>query len=180
MQQLSDAELVRRAQKDESEAIGVLFDRHHMRIFRYIRARIFDTQTAHDITGEVFLRMVANIHTFQPRGVPFTAWLYQIARNYLADFIRKESRMKIVPMAEGSDASHTAVNPAAVIEQKLETEAILEALNHLDNIQRDVLILRFLVGLSLQETAGSLGKTVAAVKSIQFRGLKAMKVLVNE
>ncbi|UCC50784.1 MAG: RNA polymerase subunit sigma-24, partial [Anaerolineaceae bacterium] len=95
MQQLSDAELVRRAQKDESEAIGVLFDRHHMRIFRYIRARIFDTQTAHDITGEVFLRMVANIHTFQPRGVPFAAWLYQIARNYLADFIRKESRMKI-------------------------------------------------------------------------------------
>jgi RNA polymerase sigma-70 factor (ECF subfamily) len=179
MQQLSDAELVRRAQKDESEAIGVLFDRHHMRIYRYIRARIFDTQTAHDITGEVFLRMVANIHTFQPRGVPFTAWLYRITRNYLADFIQKESRMKIVPLAEGFNASHADVNPVAVIEQKLETEALLEALNHLDNIQRDVLILRFLVGLSLQETADSLDKTVAAVKSIQFRSLKAMKVLVN-
>ena len=179
MQQLNDVELVRRAQKGESEAIGVLFDRHHMRIYRYIRARIFDTQTAHDITGEVFLRMVANIHTFQPRGVPFTAWLYQITRNYLADFVQKESRMKIVSMAEGSNASHTAVNPAVVIEQKLETEALLEALNHLDKIQRDVLILRFLVGFSLQETADILDKTVAAVKSIQFRSLKAMKVLVN-
>ena len=179
MQQLSDAELVRRAQKDESEAIGVLFDRYHMRIYRYIRARIFNTQTAHDITGEVFLRMVANIHTFQPRGVPFTAWLYRIARNYLADFIQKESRMKIVPMVEGSNASNTGVNPVVVIEQKLETEALLEALNHLEKIQRDVLILRFLVGLSLQETADTLDKTVSAVKSIQFRSLKAMKVLVN-
>ena len=87
--------------------------------------------------------------------------------------------MKIVPMDEGSNASHTAVNPVAVIEQKLETEALLEALGRLDKIQRDVLILRFLVGLSLQETADSLDKTVAAVKSIQFRSLKAMKVLVN-
>lgn len=179
MQQLSDAELVRRAQKGESEAIGVLFDRHHMRIYRYIRARIFDTQTAHDITGEVFLRMVANIHTFQPRGVPFSAWLYRVTRNYLADFVQKESRMKIVPMAEGSIASRTAVNPVVVIEQNLETEALHEALDHLDKTQRDVLILRFLVGLSLQETADILDKTVAAVKSIQFRGLKAMKVLVN-
>ena len=179
MQQLSDAELVRRAQKDESEAVGVLFDRHHMRIYRYVRARIFDTQTAHDITGEVFLRMVENIHTFQPRGVPFTAWLYRITRNYLADFIQKESRMKIVPLAEGSNTRHTAVNPLALIEQKLETEALLEVLNHLDKIQRDVLILRFLVGLSLQETADTLDKTVSAVKSIQFRSLKAMKVLVN-
>lgn len=87
--------------------------------------------------------------------------------------------MKIVPMAEGSIASRTAVNPVVVIEQNLETEALHEALDHLDKTQRDVLILRFLVGLSLQETADILDKTVAAVKSIQFRGLKAMKVLVN-
>jgi RNA polymerase sigma-70 factor (ECF subfamily) len=179
MQQLTEAELIRRAQNGESEAIGVLFDRHHMRIYRYIRARIFDTQTAHDITGEVFLRMVANIHTFQSRGVPFAAWLYQITRNYLADFVKKENRMKIVPMAEGSFASHAAVNPTVVIEQKMETEALQEALNQLDKIQRDVLILRFLVGHSLQETADILDKTVSAVKSIQFRSLKAMKVLVD-
>ncbi|MDX1415140.1 MAG: sigma-70 family RNA polymerase sigma factor [Candidatus Promineifilaceae bacterium] len=179
MQQLSDADLVRRAQSDDSEAIGLLFDRHHWRIFRYIRARIFDTQTAHDITGEVFLRMVANIHTFQPRGIPFTAWLYRIAHNYLADHINKESRMTIVPMVEESITAHTAVNPVAVLEQKLESEALLEALDNLKEIEREVLILRFLAGFSLRETADAVDKTVSAVKAVQFRGLKAMQLLFS-
>lgn len=180
MQQLKDADLVKRAQKGDSEAVGVLFDRHHLRIYRYVRARIFNTQTAHDVTGEVFLRVVSHIHTYRPMGVPFTAWLYQITRNYLADFVQKENRLETVPMAEAAYASHTAVNPVAVVEQKIESESLLEALTELDETHRDVLILRFLVGLSLKETAETMDKTVAAIKSIQYRGLKMMKVLVKD
>jgi hypothetical protein len=69
MHDLSDAELVDRAQYGNPEAVGLLYDRHHTRIFRYIRARIYDTHLAQDLTGEVFLQMVAHLADYQITAV---------------------------------------------------------------------------------------------------------------
>lgn len=68
MQNLSDIELAQHAQQGDMEAIGALYDRHQLRIYRYVRARIYDTQLAHDLTGDIFLRMVTHIQTYQQIG----------------------------------------------------------------------------------------------------------------
>ena len=176
MQQLTDSELALEAQRGEAEAIASLYDRHHMRIYRYVRARIFDTQTAHDVTGEIFLRMLANIHTYQPMNVPFTAWLYRIAHNHVVNHIQKEQQSQRLPAYHSSvNGTQSGVNPSLVVEKQMEAEGVLAVLEQLDETQREVLILRFILGMSLREVADSIDKTVAAVKSIQHRGLKAMK-----
>jgi RNA polymerase sigma-70 factor (ECF subfamily) len=175
MPELSDVELALQGQRGNIEAVGVLYDRHQLRIYRYVRSRIYDEQLAHDLTGEVFLRMVRGMPGYRPSAAPFTAWLYRIAHNLLVNHIQKENAMQMVPMQE---ADQTAVNPSTLVEQQLELEAVLAALAQLEPEQQEVLRLRFLVGLSLQEVAGALDKSVAAVKSIQHRGLKMMKVMV--
>lgn len=180
MQQLSDVELAQQAQDGNVEAVGLLYDRHQARIFRFVRARIYDNALAQDLTGEIFLRMVTHLPTYRPLGVPFTAWLYSMARNHLANHIQKEESRRLAFLHYTGNGSHTAVNPTRIVEQQLELEMVLAALAQLEADQRDVLTLRFLVGLSLQEVADALHKSVAAVKSIQHRGLKMMRILAPQ
>ncbi len=171
-----DNALVKRAQAGETAVIGELYDRHQERIYRYIWSKIGNQQLAEDLTGEVFTRMVTHIPGYKIGQTPFHAWLYQIARNLLADTYRKEAYRKTEPLdtavnyQDGATMIHTAV------EQKLDIEQIHEALDLIDPLQREVIVLRFMVGMSLQEVAFTLDKTVGAVKTLQHRGLKALRV----
>lgn len=181
MQALSDAELVQRAQKNgDLEAVGALYDRHYQKIFRYVRARIYNTQRAQDVTGEVFLKMVANLPDYRLTAVPFTAWLYRIARNHVINELgRKENQYQDVPLAHAQAVSEAAANPARLVEQRMMLEAVQQRLADIDDTQREVILLRFLLGYSLQEVAEMLGKTVAAVKSIQHRGLATLEAVMK-
>src|SRR5512139_408824 len=95
LRQASDAELVQLIHKSPSstpegrEAIGILYDRHQARIFRYLWIRVSSSQQAEDLTGEVFTRMVAFLPRYQQREMPFLAWLYRIAHNLLVDQYRR-------------------------------------------------------------------------------------------
>ena len=175
MQELDDMELVERAQSGNIAAVGELYDRHRPQIFRYIRFRVANVQVAQDLTGEVFLRMVDHLPKFQPRGVPFSAWLYRIARNLIIKQGQKESKQPIVSLEYANNVGQNSNNPALVVERQLEMEWVLQGLERIDEIQREVIILRFIVGLSLKETAQVLEKTVAAVKTWQHRGILALQ-----
>jgi RNA polymerase sigma-70 factor (ECF subfamily) len=180
MHDLSDAELVERAQNGAPEAVGLLYDRHHTRIFRYLRARIYDTHLAQDLTGEVFLQMVAHLPDYRSTGVPFSAWLYRIAHNHLVNHIgRKENQYQHVPLVWVGSLGHKDDNPAQVVERQLALEEVQQALERIDETQREVIILRFWLGYSLKEVAALLDKTVAAVKSQQYRGLLALEVAMK-
>jgi RNA polymerase sigma-70 factor, ECF subfamily len=180
MHDLSDAELIDRAQNGDPEAVGLLYDRHRTRIFRYIRARIYDTQLAQDLTGEVFLQMVAHLTDYRVTAVPFSAWLYRIAHNHLVNHIaRKESRYQHLPLALAGDIGHPEANPARLVERQLTLETVQQALEGIDDTQREVIILRFWLGYSLKETAVMLGKSVAAIKSQQHRGLLALEAALK-
>ena len=151
----SDADLVRSAQKGNVSAIGELYDRYNERIFKYVWIRVSNKRRAEDLTGEVFARMITHLHDYREMGIPFSSWLYRIAFNLVVDYYRKEKNRAV--------------------------EKLQLALDKLDESQREVIILRFLVGLSLREVAGGLDKTVAAVKSLQHRGLVALRLaLVQE
>lgn len=178
MQELDDMELVRQAQSGNITAVGELYDRHRSRIYRYIRFKTANAQVAQDLTGEVFLRMVDHLSGFQPRGVPFSAWLYKIARNLIIKQGQQESRQPLVSLAYAGPASQNGDNPALVVERRLEMERVWQGLDNIDESQREVLILRFIAGLSLKETADTLEKTVAAVKTLQHRGTRALQAVL--
>ncbi len=175
MHVLQDLELIQQAQKGNSSAIGALFDHHHEPIFRFIWSRVQDQAIAEDLTGEVFTRMVISLPGYRDNGVPFRAWLYRIARNLITDHHRKVGGRQIVDIAQTNEISAEQDDPMQQVEAILTVEKVQQALERIDPTQREVVELRFLAGLSLQEAADTLDKTVAAVKSLQHRGLKALR-----
>ena len=175
----SDVTLVNEAQKGNVNAVGDLYDRYQPRIYKYVRARIHDHHKAQDLTGEVFLLMIKNLSTYRDMGVPFSAWLYRIAHNLLINHFQKETRAELVPISFAENSNHRVSNPSFVLEQQLEIEGLLQALEKLEDIQREVIILRFLADLSLKEVSHIVDKTVAAVKAIQHRGLLALKITLD-
>jgi RNA polymerase sigma-70 factor (ECF subfamily) len=174
MRDSSDAELISRAQRGEVNAIGWLYDRHRESIFRYLWIRLDDRQLAEDLTGDVFMRMLDALPRYRQKGLPFRAWLYRIAHNLLIDHFRKMNHQTTVSL-EVAEELGTDVEPGRTIEQRQLTEQLQAALMRLEPTQSEVITMRFLAGLSLQETALALGKTEAAVKALQYRGLNGLR-----
>lgn len=176
----NDADLVARAQGGDVDAVGELYDAHHEHIFRYVWSRVRDKQLAEDLTGETFTRMVVNLASYRAMDVPFRAWLYRVARNLIVDHYRKEDGRSSLPLSYAESVSGGGSHPGPIVEQKLVLERVQEALAQIDPLQRDVIVLRFVAGLPLQEVALALDKTVAAVKSLQHRGLKSLRVALKQ
>ena len=161
------------------EAVGELYDRHHTRIFRYLWSRLRDPHLAEDLTGEVFVRMVRDLPRYRPRGIPFRAWLYRIAHNLAVDQQRLQGRHPLVSLDDAESLHAEGQDPEARVERQITVERVERALETLDPTQREVIVLRFLVGLSLREAAAMLDKTVGAIKSLQHRGLVALRAALN-
>lgn len=168
--------LVQQAQNNNPNAVGALYDQHYQPLFRFIWSRVQDQATAEDLTGELFVRMVHSLPNYRANGAPFRAWLYRIARNLITDHHRKHSGPEALDLAQTADLSTTQNDPMQLTETKLTVEIVQHALGRIDPAQREVVELRFLAGLSLQEVADTLDKTVAAVKTLQHRGLSALRL----
>lgn len=179
MAKIDEAQVVKHAQGGDVDAIGTLYDRHHQSIFRYVWSRVGDQQLAEDLTGEIFTRMVANLPGYQPTSVPFRAWLYRIARNLIVDEHRRENGRFPVPITRAENLSD-GHNPGAIVEQRLVLDQIQTALAGIDPVQQEVITLRFIAGLPLSDVAHALDKSVAAVKSLQHRGLKALRAALKQ
>jgi RNA polymerase sigma-70 factor (ECF subfamily) len=173
---LSSLELITLAQQGDAEAIGALYDAHCQAVHRYFSARLGHQQTAEDLTGEVFRRMLTGLPRYRAIDLPFRAWLFRIAHNLLVDHYRRESGRAVVPLAEAENVSEGEVDPVSAVEQKLTMEHAHRALCELEPAQRDVLALRFLSGLSLKETALAMGRTEDAIKALQRRGLVSLRL----
>jgi RNA polymerase sigma-70 factor (ECF subfamily) len=171
----SGSGLILLAQRGDVDAIGTLYDQHHQALFRYIWLRVGEHSLAEDLTGDVFVRMLAALPRYRPTQATFRAWLYRIAHNLLVDHYRKEGIRVSAPLQQAETQSADDETPLTLFEQKLTVERLRRALAALEQTQREVVTLRFLSGLSLQETAVVLGKTEAAIKALQHRGLAALR-----
>lgn len=185
MQNSSDTELIKLAQDKRAnstvgaEAVGVLYDRYHEAVFRYIWSRVSDPQLAEDLTGDVFTRMVINLPKYQTTGAPFKTWLLSIARNLVIDDYRKASSRYQLPIEEIENYSADEQSPAEIVENQIFIEQVKIALKELKPIKQDILILRFIVGLPLREVASILGKNIGSIKVIQHRALKELRTIVE-
>jgi RNA polymerase sigma-70 factor (ECF subfamily) len=117
--------------------------------------------------------MVAQLPRFVYRGRPFLAWLYTIARHCVVDHQRRNGRVALQPLSE--QLPDTAVGPEQQAHFTLEQQRLRQAVGQLTEAQRDVVILRFIEGRSVAETAELLDKTEGAVKTLTRRALAALR-----
>jgi RNA polymerase sigma-70 factor, ECF subfamily len=167
-----------RIQSESSLAAEELYREHHEHIFRFIWSRVYDAQQAEDMTGEVFTRMVANLSGYRDRSLPFRAWLYRIARNLIIDHHRKE--ISADALAQSIDQSTAELSIEEQAETTLTLKQVQRALQNIDPEQREVVELRFLGELSLEEVSLVMNKSIPAVKALQHRGLASMRTHLKE
>ncbi len=172
---------VDRARRGDQAALADLYDWYMARIFRYAMARLGNTAEAEDLTEEVFLKMLNAISDFHWKDVPFSSWIFRIAHNQVASHFRKTAQRG----GPASGLSEYMVDwrdgPAAAVEQSMTIEAVRRATGTLPEAQRDVIVLRFAVGLSITETAKALGKREGNVKALQHKAVaRLQKMLAPE
>ena len=171
-------DLVARAQAGESEAFGSLYDRYVDVVYRYIYYRVSNQSLTEDMTSETFLRALRRITSFTWQGRDFGAWLVTIARNIIADHF-KSSRYKLeVTTGEMLDADRATDGPENEVLDNLTNITLLEAVKMLGAEQQECVVLRFLQGFSVTETALAMGKTDGAIKALQYRAVQSLKRLL--
>lgn len=175
--EIADAALIRKAQQGYTDAFGELYERYSVNIFRFVCLRLGSHQDAEDITEEIFLRAWHNLPKYDERGVPFAAYLFQIARNALIDHYRKNRTP--VSSIDDLDLSGSDPDPEDSVSHKLDFLELQKVMVFLPEDYKNVLTLRFLNGLSPEETATMMNRSEGAVRVLQFRALAALKRLLN-
>ena len=174
-----DTPLVLRAIGRDQEAFGELYDRHVVRVYRHIYYMVGNATEAEDLTAQAFMKAWEAIERYQIRGAPFVSWLLRIAHNLGVSHLR--SRKETSEVHEGIVDTKPRRDPETAYQQTAEEELVREAIMHLREEQRQVIILRFIEDLDYREVADIIGKSVAAIRVIQHRALnslrKQMKVL---
>jgi RNA polymerase sigma-70 factor (ECF subfamily) len=158
---------VRRAQGGDREALRFLYLRYKNNVYGYVLSILRDEHEAEDVTQHVFLKLMLVIHKYQPRTVPFSAWVIRVARNVAVDHQRQR---RALPVEEVYDVSVPADDSDRQRRWGLE-----QALRTLPDDQRDVVLLRHLVGLSPGEIATQMGRTEASIHGLHHRARHALR-----
>ena len=166
--------LVQQAASDP-EAFGELYSRHVRRIYNYIYYRTGDYQDAEDLTARVFQRALNHVGSFEDQGVPFSAWLYRIAHNLVANWHRDRSRRPLVPLDDHVVETGTSTHPEAVAVAEEENEMLLAMVRNLSPDRQQLLILKFVERLSNAEIGEIMGRTEGAIKSLYHRTLNSLR-----
>jgi len=172
--------LVELARKGDTEAFGLLYDHYHAAVYRFLFYRTRSTALAEDLTSETFFRALRSMTGFRWQGKDFGAWLMTIARNLATDHFkagRTRLEMATEDMGQHDD---TTEGPESAVLASLTNEVLLKALAKLPDEQRDCVVMRFLQGLSIAETAAVLGRSDGAVKQLQLRGVRNLAKLMPE
>jgi RNA polymerase sigma-70 factor (ECF subfamily) len=170
--------LVLRAKSGDPNAFATLYDGYVERIYRFIYFRVADEQTAEDLTSQVFAKAWENLGRYKPGGAPFIAWLYTIARNAVIDHYRTQK--ETVALDEIVSLSADVPAPDEEVELQFETESLRSAMRNLTEEQQQVLVLKFIAGMTTDEVADQLGKRAGAVRALQMRALQALARIMEK
>lgn len=175
MLNISDEDALARAAQGDSEAFGVLYDRYVSRIYNYIYYRTGNQHDAEDLTSRVFTRAIKHIPNYEDRGVPFSAWLYRIAHNLVANWHRDNSRRQIVGLDETYPIPGQQEQPESVVVRSEEEDLLLDIVSRLPEDRQQLLILKFVDHLSNSEIGEIMGRTEGAIKSLYHRTLLSLR-----
>ncbi|BEP12620.1 sigma-70 family RNA polymerase sigma factor [Acidothermaceae bacterium B102] len=170
-------DLVLRAQQGDPDAFGALYDRYVDLVHRYVYYRVGSQQLAEDLTSETFLRALRRISSYTWQGVDIGAWFVTIARNLVADHY-KSGRYRLEVQVHEVGDDRTLDGPENEVLDALDHRVLLEAVTRLGAEQQECIVLRFLQGLSVSETALVMGKNDGAVKALQYRAVRSLSRLL--
>jgi RNA polymerase sigma-70 factor (ECF subfamily) len=174
MREESDATLIARA-KEDPEVFGLLYDRYVNRIYSYIYYRTGNRHDAEDLTARTFYRALKHFPRYVDRGAPFSAYLYRIAHNIVANWHRDTGRRQIVSFDNLTLTMPRQQEPTAVAERRDEQEQLLQAVRRLPPERQQLLILKLVEQMSNAEIAEVMERTEGAIKSLYHRTLVALR-----
>ena len=157
----------------DKERFADLYEANFDRIYAYVSRRLRDRTAAQDITSDVFHHALANLDSYEPRGIPFAAWLFRIAANKVYDYRQQQQYEQKLP-------------PPNLVDQQVDYEEaeqaaqLFAAVRRLPADQRRVIELRFVQEKSIRETAEELQRSEGAIKQLQLRGIEALRASLGE
>jgi RNA polymerase sigma-70 factor (ECF subfamily) len=176
--------LVERAQGGDTQAFGLIYDRYVDTVFRFIYFRVGNRPLAEDLTSDTFLRALKRISSFTWQGRDLGAWLVTIARNLVADHFKSGRYRLEVTTGDVLDADREdrgpEGSPETAVVDHITNVALLTAVKQLNPEQQECIVLRFLQGFSVAETAQAMGKNEGAIKALQYRAVRALARLLPE
>ena len=177
---ITDENAVRLACGGDPEAFSYLYEKNVTRIYNYIFYRIGSATDAEDITSRVFYRAFGHINNYVEKGVPFSAWLYRIAHNLIANWHRDNLRRKEVPLEDHLDLPQKIDQPERMLEKNQEMAQLLKAIRRISPDRQQLILLKYLEDLSNAEIALIMGRSEGAIKSLYHRALIALREEMQE
>lgn len=169
-----ESALVAQARQDP-RAFGVLYERYIDRVYAYIYHRVGNAQDTEDLTARTFYRALDKLDTYEDRGLPFSAWLFRIAHNLVANWHRDRGRRHFLSLDRLWTHSKEGDTPEAYLEQAETHDALWAAINRLPAERKDLLLYKFSSRLSNLEIGEMMNKSEGAIKSLYFRTLAALR-----
>jgi RNA polymerase sigma-70 factor (ECF subfamily) len=163
------------ASQGDKDSFGQLYERYVDRIFNYVYYRTGNLHDAEDLTARVFQRAMNHIQTYTDRGVPFSAWLYRIAHNLVANWHRDRSRRQEIPLTDLPVLPAKGDHPEKNLVRSQEEDSLLRLIRRLPPDRQNLLILKFVENLSNAEIGQIMGRSEGAVKSLYHRTLLALR-----
>ena len=176
---IEEKALIERAKVDK-EAFGQLYENYVDRIYNYVYYRTGNAADAEDLTAKIFVRAMKHIPRYEDKGVPFSAWLYRIAHNLVANWHRDNSRRQIVAL---DDITHWHVgdeSPEFATQLMEDKSLLLEAIRRLPADRQELLILKFVERLANAEIGDIMGRSEGAIKSLYHRTLLSLREDMQE
>jgi len=164
-----------RAAQGDRDAFGELYELYIERIFNYVYYRTGNLHDAEDLTARVFQRAMNHIQSYTDRGVPFSAWLYRIAHNLVANWHRDRSRRQEIPLSDLPVVPSKEERPETRLMRSQEQDSLLRMIRQLPPERQHLLILKFVENLSNAEIGQIMGRSEGAVKSLYHRTLLSLR-----
>ena len=179
MKDLSDSQLIERA-KTDPQAFGELYERYVDRIYNYIYYRVGNPEDVEDLTARTFFKALEKIDGYEDRGAPFSAWLYRIAHNLVANWHRQQSRHKSLPFEDLSASGSPQSNPSVVAEKREVQEELLSAIHQLAEDRQELLILKYVDHMPNAQIGEVMGRTESSIKSLYHRTLQVLRTELQD
>jgi RNA polymerase sigma-70 factor (ECF subfamily) len=166
------AQAIARAKTGDQEAFRFLYLRYVDNVYGYVRSIVRDDYEAEDVTQHVFTKLITTLPKYEQRSVPFAAWILRVARNVAVDHMRARRAIPCEEVRE-LEPQHESTDEDSAL-------TLREALKSLPDDQRQVIVLRHVVGLTPGEIAGRLGKTEPSIHGLHHRGRGALRAVLTE